>query len=311
MRVTLEQASGILTRGGLVAVPTETVYGLAASLKYEQAVQHIFVVKKRPPENPLIIHVADADQIRGFIEEFPPGFDVLADSFWPGPMTLVLPVRTAAVLSVVRAGLPTAGFRIPRHPSAQDLLRRTGPLVMPSANLSGKPSSTSPEHVEEDFGSDFPVLDGGPCDKGLESTILGRVGNRWAIFRQGALAAQDFTPVLGYTPLLIDATGEEKPLCPGRLFRHYSPKAKLLLGKKSRPDAEEAIVGFIERTYPGNKEIFFLGSLNDPLQVARNLYKILRELDRKHIETARIDTDFPEEGLWATIRERIRRAAGL
>lgn len=161
MRISLQAAASALKSGQVVAVPTETVYGLAAALNSKIAVEDIFKLKSRPSDNPLIIHVNELDQIESLARALPEDFYLLASAFWPGPMTLVLPVNIDAVPSIARAGLPTAAFRIPRHPLALQLLALTGPLVMPSANISGSPSATSVEHVEADFGDNFPILEGG------------------------------------------------------------------------------------------------------------------------------------------------------
>ena len=309
MQIDLEQAVHALKEGGVIAVPTETVYGLAASMHSHGAIGKIFDLKGRPLSNPLIIHCATSDQIVEFVSELPPQFNELAHAFWPGPMTLVLPIRSRLVPSIVRAHLETAGFRIPRHSMARELLQLTGPLVMPSANLSGRPSSTSRKHVEEDFGTQFPVLDGGLCEKGLESTILGRNDGKWVIYRLGALSAGDFESVLGYCPSVINEMPSEKPLCPGQLFRHYSPKARLILGDSTFIEEATCILGFSERKYPEGKQVLILGSLNDPEEVAGNLYSQLRMLDEKEVAVAWVDTYFPREGLWITIAERLERAA--
>jgi len=148
MRINLEQAISKIQLGEVVAIPTETVYGLAASLALPEAIQLIFDLKKRPLNNPLIIHVCSTSQIKEYTSELPPDFDRLADFFWPGPLTMIIPIQCHLVPQIVRANLCTAGFRIPQHPLAQQLMHFTGPLVMPSANLSGKPSATSAAHVE-------------------------------------------------------------------------------------------------------------------------------------------------------------------
>src|SRR5262249_3302090 len=156
-------------------------------LSQPHAIATLFSLKQRPAQNPLIIHVADRMQMGPLLHASSPDIDALTTSFWPGPLTLVLPICTSQVPEKARAGLPTAGFRMPGDPLARALPERTGPLVMPSANLSGRPSATTPTHVETDFGHVFPVLDGGPSIGGLESTILYQVGERWQIIRQGAL----------------------------------------------------------------------------------------------------------------------------
>lgn len=308
MRISLSQTISALQSGQVIAVPTETVYGLAASLSQPAAIEKIFALKGRPRANPLIIHVGDLADIRHYVTEYPPGFEALAQTFWPGPLTCILPVHTSRVPSLVRAGLPTAGFRMPALDLTRQLLKSTGPLVMPSANLSGRPSATRPEHVEEDFGVDFPVLDGGICAKGVESTILLYQEPKWVIVRLGALAPEQFQPILGYQPRFVQKEQEAQPLCPGQLFRHYAPHARLLLGDSA--DLEEAsfVLGFKERSYPYGKRIIVLGSLSQPEEVAENLYQALRQLDQEGALSAWVDMNFPREGLWQTIAERLLRA---
>jgi len=309
MRITFEKAVELLKNGHVAAVPTETVYGLAASLSSPKAVEKIFTLKGRPSNNPLIIHIASQEQLDPFVKTLPNGFEKLAKAFWPGPLTLVLAANTAHVPELVRAGLPTAAFRIPAHPLIRNLLALTGPLVMPSANISGKPSATSPGHVESDLGVDFPVLDGGKCARGVESTILFHDGNQWKIIRLGALAPEVFKPILGYQPAVMLSKKGEDPICPGQLYRHYAPKAKLILTKTITPETKGAVIGFSDRNYPSACQIFPLGPLSMPEKVAENLYAVLRNLDEERIETAWVDMDMPDEGLWQTILERLNKAS--
>lgn len=307
MRLSLLQAVSFLRSGRVIAVPTETVYGLAACLDQPKAIERIFTLKGRPKINPLIIHIAHWLDIHKYADQFPPHFQTLAETFWPGPMTCILPVHPN-VPSIVRAGLPTAGFRVPDLEITRRLIQETGPLVMPSANISGKPSSTRPEHVEEDFGIDFPVLDGGTCAKGVESTIL-IFDKEWIIARLGALPPQAFTPVLGYEPSVLNKEKTEKPLCPGQFLKHYAPKARLILGDGDPLlESSSYILGFKERMYPKNKTVIMLGSIVNPEEVAENLYQALRLLDQLGATQAWVDMDFPREGLWQTIAERLTRA---
>lgn len=313
MRISLQQAIGALKDGQVIAVPTETVYGLAACAEQPASIFRIFELKGRPLKNPLIIHVAHPGDILAYATHLPHGFDDLAKAFWPGPLTCILPVDPSLVHSNIRADLPTAGFRVPSHSLTRTLIKSTGPLVMPSANLSGRPSATRPEHVEEDFGFDFPILDGGVCSKGVESTIVVFQDSEWVIIRLGALAPELFLPVLGYQPKVMEKTQGVQPICPGQLFRHYAPRAQLHLGKHDASKlVEEApfVLGFKEREqiYPAGKRVILLGSLTNPEEVAENLYQVLRQLDQEGAVSAWVDMDFPREGLWQTIAERLLRA---
>jgi L-threonylcarbamoyladenylate synthase len=306
MKISLPEAIQRLQNGEVVAIPTETVYGLAACVHQPKAIAHIFSLKNRPLQNPLIIHVAHYTDIAFYVNRYPPHYDELAHAFWPGAFTCILPIDPNKILTLVRAGLHTAAFRIPSLSITQQLLSITGPLVMPSANLSGKPSSTLYTHVEEDFGKDFPILEGEVCPKGLESTILAYEKGEWQVARLGALAAEVFIPILGYQPQILNS--KKQPICPGQLFRHYAPKAKLVIGDLSEQTTVQFIIGFKEKQYPLNKRILYIGSLENPEEVGENLYRVLRQLDEEEAPIAWIDMDFPAEGLWATIRERFLRA---
>lgn len=311
MKVSFDKAKELLIGGEIVALPTETVYGLAASLRHLRAIEKIFTLKGRPPSNPLIIHVGDAAQIFRYSTSFTDEIKAMAEAMWPGPLTLVLPIMAEKVPAMARAGLPTAAFRIPGHSQTLDLLKETGALVMPSANLSGRPSATCIEHVEEDFGLDLPIFDGGPCRKGVESTILCQKEGRWCIGRLGAFAPEDFIPYLGYAPAILEHKGIGTPLCPGQLFRHYAPKAELKLVKEVSADSEGAVIGFSDRAYPSKCRLITWGESDNPEKVAENLYSALRKLDAEGVDRAWVDVDFPQEGLWLTILERLKKAGQI
>jgi len=308
MRISTDQAATLLLMGQVVAVPTETVYGLAASLYEPKAILQIFTTKGRPSNNPLIIHLASAEQLNSYVHMLPPNTEKLTAAFWPGPMTLVLPIIPEKIPTIVCAGLPTAAFRVPHFPITLDLIKKTGPLVMPSANLSGKPSATCASHVENDFGKDFPVIDGGVCIKGVESTILFWKDNMWVIIRLGAIAPEAFKPVLGYIPDVIGPGSPSEPICPGQLFRHYAPRATLILSPEI-PASVDTIIGFDDRTYPPGKRLLSMGSSLDPCIAIHRLYGILRQLDDESISQAWIDVDIPDTGLWLTLKERTYKAA--
>jgi L-threonylcarbamoyladenylate synthase len=306
MLVTLNEAINLLKSGEVVAIPTETVYGLAASIHQPEAIDKVFSLKKRPQNNPLIVHIANAMDIHQYASELPPDFDLLADAFWPGPLTIVVPIHSDSIPEKARANLPTAAFRVSAHPLANAVIEKTGPLSMPSANLSGSPSSTSPLHVENDFGPSFPILNGGPCDKGLESTIL-MYTEGWKIIRLGSISPEEFKSVLGYSPEIVQNTDHKAPLCPGQLYRHYAPKAKLTLLSMIPPDLKGVILGHSNRVYPSGCRVISLG--NTPAAVAESLYHVLRLIDMEGIAHAYVDLDVPQEGLWLTILERLKKAS--
>ncbi len=306
MRITLEEAIRLLNAGEVVALPTETVYGLAAKLSEPKAIEKIFQLKKRPNDNPLIVHIANYEQLNEIVKLIPAHAQELMHCFWPGPLTIIEEACETVPMQA-RAGLPTVAVRMPDQPEILEIIKQTGPLVAPSANLSGKPSTTSAQHVEEDFGAGFPVLDGGNCKKGLESTIVYFDG-AWEIARLGATTQEQLAKVLGYTPKLREQK-ESKPVCPGQHYRHYAPQANLTLGTGDYPGSPVVVIGFKERQYSGAKKVYSLGSLKEPEGISASLYAVLRQLDRDHIQAAWVDCNFPKEGLFLTLAERLKRAA--
>ncbi len=311
MRISIEEASRLLKEGKVVAISTETVYGLASWLYAEKGVLEIFSLKRRPQENPLIIHVKNIEQCRLFLTVIPPDFDRLTQKFWPGALTLVLPIKPELIPSIARAGLSTAAFRMPNHHLCQAILSKVSPIVAPSANLSGKPSSTRPEHIEHDFGSQFPVVDGGIAAHGVESTILSFSEGKWHLARRGAICPEAIAHVLGYLPQ-EKSVGGDKPICPGQIFAHYAPKAKLILSNEIYRESEKEpiVLGFEDRKYPGAKRIYYFGNSASAEITANRLYDALRILDTEGVERVFVDMNFPENGLWETIKERLTKAAG-
>lgn len=308
MRISISEACHLLNNGQVVSIPTETVYGLAATIDQPAAIDQIFSLKKRPSNNPLIIHLPSAQSVSDYALMVPEDFHALAEKFWPGPLTVVLPVDLSKVPSQVRAGLSTAAFRVPNHPLALQVLECTGPVVMPSANLSGRPSATRAQHVETDFGPHFPVVDGGHSVHGMESTIVCYIDSRWHIARLGSISAEELEDVLGYRPAVAVSAKNVAPICPGQLYRHYAPRAKLELGKNAQ-EHSGVVIGYEGKQYPKASQVMFLGTIDSPSSVAENLYAVLRQLDDNGIEHAYVDIDVPEDGLWATILERIQKAS--
>lgn len=307
MKITVDQACHILKSGGVVALPTDTVYGLACCFDDQKAVENIFHLKKRPQDNPLIVHVSDIGQVRQCCMNLPKDFEQLANVFWPGPLTLVIPCSTDRVPKQVRAGLSTCAFRQPNHPIALEVIKNVGPIVMPSCNLASKPSATESKAVEEDFGKDFPVVEGGENFKGIESTILIWQDSSWRAGRLGVHPLEDFVQVLGYRPKFTAI--ENEIACPGQKYRHYAPNAKLILSKQ-RPDKSfDAIVGFDDRKYPASISFYSIGKSSDAKICASRLYQVLRQLDRDEIKVAWVDMDFPNTGLFEVIRERLKKAS--
>jgi len=309
MKISLDQAKKLLISGSVVALPTETVYGLAALFSLPSAIEKIYTLKGRPKQNPLIVHVNDLSSVYFYTKELPPQTESIMKTFWPGPLTLVLPANLERVPEIVRSGKPTVAFRIPSHPIISTIIEAVGPLVAPSANLSGKPSATKTSHVENDFGIDFPVIDGGEIEKGVESTILVYAQGEWKIGRLGSISPEDFAPCLGYTPKTYEKVSKD-PICPGSSYRHYSPNAHLHLGSLENCNGG-VILGYSDRVYPNASIVISMGDSTNPHSIMKNLYTSLRKLDEMGILEAFIDIQFPMEGLYLTIYERFFRAADI
>ena len=298
----LRSAAAILGRGGLVALPTETVYGLAGDATNDSAVAAIYQAKGRPSFNPLIVHVADASMAEGLVTVSPMA-QRLADAFWPGPLTLVLPLRPdAGVSPLVTAGLTTLAVRVPQHPVAQGLLQVFGGgLAAPSANPSGRVSAVTADHVMTGLaGRIDAVLDGGPCSVGVESTIVGFDGDRAVILREGGVPAEALAEVLGHDP---DRRKEAGAItAPGQLASHYAPGGAVRINAtKAQPG--EVFVGFGPMECDLN-----LSETGDLAEAAANLFRHFHQLDAEG--AARIAVaPVPETGLGRAINDRLRRAA--
>jgi L-threonylcarbamoyladenylate synthase len=296
----IARAAEILLAAGLVAVPTETVYGLAARADSEAAIAHIYRTKGRPDFNPLIVHVASLEQAES-LALFDDRARLLAERFWPGPLTLVLPLREGAgIAPAVTAGLATIALRMPANPLTRALLAKIGiPLAAPSANRSGSVSPTSPQHVIASFGGQTPaVLDGGPCERGLESTIVALRERGWQLLRPGPIAETAVAALLGdampATPGRIEA--------PGQLARHYSPGKPVRLGAM-QAEADEFFIGF--GAIAGNCSLSQRGDL---AEAAARLYACLHEAARAQEPRIAVAA-IPDEGIGAAINDRLRRAA--
>jgi L-threonylcarbamoyladenylate synthase len=304
---TVERAAALLRAGGLVAMPTETVYGLAANAADGEAVARIFEAKGRPRFNPLIVHVADwaeAERLAEFGEEA----RRLAEAFWPGPLTLVLPRRADAGLSdLVSAGLPAVALRMPRHEAARALIRAAGvPVAAPSANPSGRVSPTTAAHVAADLGDRVDmILDGGPAIEGLESTVVALTGGRGSLLRAGAVPRGAIEAVLGH-PLASADAAPNRPQAPGMLASHYAPHAALRLDAE-RPEPGEAYLAFGPAPRHDGP-LLNLSSAGNLREAAANLFAHLRALDAAASAIIAV-APIPEDGLGEAINDRLRRAA--
>lgn len=325
-------ASDLLRRGGLVAFPTETVYGLGADALNRDAVLSIFAAKGRPADNPLIVHIHDRSQLNDLCE-IPPLAEPLMDAFWPGPLTLLF-VRKPVVPPEVTAGLPTVAIRMPSHPVAAAMLRSCDlPVAAPSANTSGRPSPTAAAHVLEDMNGKIPlILDGGPCDVGLESTVLDLCHGRPTILRPGGVTKEMLESVLGQEVLLAGSIlrplGEnEVALSPGMRYKHYAPKGTVTLVEgpeertvpllrrlcleQLREGKRACVLCFSEHVEAlAGCDPHDIGSVSSPDEIARRLFDTLRRLDDEGMEAVFSEV-VPPEGIGLAVMNRLGRAAAF
>ncbi len=306
----VRRATEILKRGGLVAFPTETVYGLGADASNHAAVERLYRVKGRPIDHPVIVHFGDAERAFAWAREVPESARTLAAKFWPGPLTLILK-RAAHVGQFVTGGQDTVGVRVPAHPVAHELLVNFGgALAAPSANRHGRVSPTTAQHVRDDLGADVDfVLDGGACGIGIESTIVDLSRGAPALLRPGGVSVANLEGELGRKLTMPDACA---PRVPGALPAHYAPKTPVRLvgsGELGREIATRgsraAVLAFGD---PDQRVDYWLRIPREPEGYAHRLYAALRELDRAECEAILIEMP-PESPEWSAVLDRLRRAA--
>jgi L-threonylcarbamoyladenylate synthase len=301
----IAEAGKLLRGGGLVAFPTETVYGLGANALDDHAVSGIFAAKQRPRFNPLIVHVSDRRQAEDLVT-FNPLARALAQNFWPGGLTLVLPRRESSPLAMlVSGGLPTAAVRAPAHPVARALIAAAGvPIAAPSANRSGRISPTAASHAADELqGSVDIILDGGPCPLGIESTIVGFDEGRPILLRPGAVSREDIEKITG--PLQRAEHGAIQ--APGMMASHYAPRAQLRLNATNVAPGE-ALLAFGADIPQGAATMCNLSKAGDLKEASANLFAMLRRLDSAGVSTIAV-MPIPEGGLGEAINDRLARAA--
>jgi L-threonylcarbamoyladenylate synthase len=304
----IPHAAALLRAGELVAFPTETVYGLGADARNPDAVSKIYALKRRPPGHPLIVHLSAASALDAWARQVPDAARRLADRFWPGPLTLILP-RATGVPDAVTGGQDTVGLRVPRHPLAQRLLAAFGGgIAAPSANRYGRVSPTLAEHVRDEFGPATPfLLDGGDCEVGLESTIVSLAGEPLLV-RPGGISQADLEAVIG--PLRRAAAGEG-PRAPGTTVAHYSPATALRIVERADRHAGYAppVAVLASRPAPaGFPGILWVNAGADPVRYAHDLYANLRRLDWVGADLILVEA-VPASPGWDAVRDRLSRAA--
>lgn len=319
------QAVDSLNNGELVAFPTETVYGLGAIATNDTAVKKIFKAKGRPSDNPLIVHIGDAEELVNYIEEIPENATKCIDAFWPGPLTIVLKAKPGVLAKSVTAGLQTVGIRMPNHPVALALLQKLKkPVAAPSANLSGKPSPTEAHHVEEDLNGRIPyVLDGGTTGIGLESTVLDMTMTPPVILRPGGVTKEMLERVIGTViqPTQAEQKMAETPKAPGMKYTHYAPEAPVYLIDCEKEKVRNAVHELqkegrvVALLAPGSFSdikadwLFTFGEGNSQEEIAATLYQALRWCDKTNADIV-LATITSKDGVGAAIMNRLEKAAG-
>jgi L-threonylcarbamoyladenylate synthase len=303
----IKRAAALIREGKLVAFPTETVYGLGANALDADAVAAIFSAKGRPSTSPLIIHVDSIEMARRYVIDWPAAADRLARGYWPGPLTIVLP-KDASIPDIATAGLPTAGIRVPAHPLALDLIRAAGvPIAAPSANPFTSLSPTTAEHVRKWMGDQVAcILDGGPTNVGIESTVVSLAGGDAVLLRPGAVSQAEIEALIGPVRLAADPVAGSHA-APGMHVRHYSPRTPLLLTSNGKLPAT-GLGAYLWLTQPGQAAQTVEMPRDAPSYAAR-LYQTLHRLDDEHLDWIAVENP-PDGPEWAAIRDRLRRAAG-
>jgi len=304
----VERAARVLREGGVVAIPTETVYGLAADVGNADAIARVYAIKGRPADHPLIVHAHDLAALGGYVAEITPPLRTLAERFWPGPLTAIV-TRGPRTPRTVTGGQETVAVRVPAHPLARAILAAFGgALAAPSANRFGRVSPTRAEHVRADLGDAVDlIVDGGPASVGVESTIVDLTGAVPAVLRAGAVTARQLGDALG-TPVVTRAGGPVR--APGMLRSHYAPRARLVLFDDETPDESraDAVADELRRRAANGERVAALTLPGDPAEAARTLYATLRALDADGYDTivAALPADTEAN---AAVRDRLSRAA--
>lgn len=306
---TLNKAVALLREGQVVAIPTETVYGLAGDARNPEALARIFSVKERPHFDPLILHSPSLEAVTEVVTDFPPTARRLAEKFWPGPLTLVLP-KALWVPDLATSGLPSVAVRVPAHPVARELLQKfDGFLAAPSANRFGRISPTTAQAVNDELGGRIPlVLDGGPCQNGIESTIISFIEGQPRCVRLGALPVEEIEAVIG--PVLTGPVADAR-IAPGNLASHYAPRKPLYIWDGSNTLPRGKRVGWLTfKTVKitGFTNVRCLSPTGDLVEAASRFFQTLRELDSSAVDII-LAEPFPEQGLGRALNDRLRRAS--
>lgn len=309
----LEKYVQLIKSGEVVAFPTETVYGLGADARNPDAVRKVFETKGRPADNPLIIHIANQKSVKDFAREIPDAAEKLMKVLWPGPLTLIFK-KKPEVLDIITGGLSTVALRWPSHPISQNLIAQTGPLVAPSANTSGKPSPTKPEHVLEDFGADFPVISAGETQIGLESTVLDVSEEPFKIHRPGYIGKLQIEKIIGQKVYYAENGGDTEVRSPGTKYSHYAPSARvrwLEPGEKANGNDTLYLYHDCNPQIVSDHITYYRGNYN---KMAHELFDRFRQADHQELKEVVIEPISKEtqnvNAVAKALFNRISRAIG-
>ena len=322
----IELACSLIAKGEVVAVPTETVYGLAADARNGESVKKIFQAKGRPQDNPLIVHISNMKMLDFVVSSIPNDAKILAKNFWPGPLTIIMP-KSQNISSVTSAGLDSVGVRMPSNEIAREIIEKSNiPFAAPSANISGKPSPTTAEDVFVDMNGKIPlIIDGGTCDAGVESTVVSCLGNTPIILRPGVITKEIMEKVLNKKVEIAKAVVEgvkkdEKVLSPGMKYKHYSPNAEVIIVKSNFENFKKFVEnkkedGIYALCFDGEEKKLSIPSLsygkeNDAKSQAHNLFEVLRKLDK--LSAKKVYARCPSiDGVGLAVYNRLIRSAGF
>lgn len=321
--VGIEEAAGLLKSGEVVGIPTETVYGLAADATNEEAVKKIFIAKGRPQDNPLIVHISDISTLADYVKDVPDIAYQLAEKFWPGPLTMVLP-KKEIIPYTTSGGLDTVGIRFPSNKIAQEIIKTCGkPLAAPSANLSGSPSPTTAKHVFDDMNGRVPaIVDGGACEVGVESTVISFEGDTVRLLRPGYISIENLKSVTQNVVAdkgILNKIGEaDKVLSPGMKYKHYSPKANVIIVESNLEDfisyvSEHKSENTYAMIFNNDKDNFpfkYLTYGNSSAEQAHEIFDKLREFDKLGADTVFARSP-SKDGVGLAVYNRLLRAAGF
>ena len=319
----IEEAAGLLKSGEVVGIPTETVYGLAADATNEEAVKKIFIAKGRPQDNPLIVHISDISTLADYVKDVPDIAYQLAEKFWPGPLTMVLP-KKEIIPYTTSGGLDTVGIRFPSNKIAQEIIKTCGkPLAAPSANLSGSPSPTTAKHVFDDMNGRVPaIVDGGACEVGVESTVISFEGDTVRLLRPGYISIENLKSVTQNVVAdkgILNKIGEaDKVLSPGMKYKHYSPKANVIIVESNLEDfisyvSEHKSENTYAMIFNNDKDNFpfkYLTYGNSSAEQAHEIFDKLREFDKLGADTVFARSP-SKDGVGLAVYNRLLRAAGF